>query len=81
MDVEMVVDAMMMADNIDHFILATGDGDFKYLVDVLQHKGKEVTAISTIETDPPMIASSLRREVDQFIDLYEIRSKITRERP
>src|ERR1700734_44402 len=81
MDVEMAIDAMLMADRIDHFILGTGDGDFRYLVDVLHRKGLEVTAISTIATSPPMIASTLRREETNFIDLNDVRGNIERERP
>jgi uncharacterized LabA/DUF88 family protein len=80
MDVEMVLDAIQMSDRIDHFVLGTGDGDFRYLVEVLHKKGIEVSAISTIKTSPPMIANSLRREVDRFFDLDDIRDKITRER-
>lgn len=80
MDVEITVDALLMSDRIDHFILGTGDGDFRYLVDALHRKGLEVSAISTIRTNPPMIASSLRREVDVFYDLFDMRKHVERER-
>ena len=78
MDVEMALDAMLMSDRIDHFIIGSGDGDFKYLVDVLHRKGLQVSAISTVVTNPPMISSSLRREVDEFIELDTIRNEIER---
>jgi uncharacterized LabA/DUF88 family protein len=72
MDIEIAVDALLMSERIEHFILGTGDGDFKYLVDALHRKGLEVSAISTIKTDPPMIATVLRREVDTFLELADM---------
>jgi uncharacterized LabA/DUF88 family protein len=80
MDAEIIVDAMMMAPCIDHFIIGSGDGDFKALVHALQSMGKFVTAVSTTHTHPPMIASILRREVDRFIDIDELRPRIERTR-
>ena len=80
MDVRMTIDALCMSDRIDNFILGTGDGDFTDLVDTLHNKGLSVVAISTIQSKPPMIAGSLRRAVDQFIDLTEIREAIERKR-
>ena len=50
MDIELAVDAMEMADHIDHFVLFSGDGDFRHLVEALQRKGKKVTVASTLET-------------------------------
>lgn len=78
MDVRMTVDAMQMLDHVDHFILATGDGDFADLVHVIQARGLYVTAVSTRETQPPMISTLLRREVDRFIDLVDIAEHICR---
>ena len=69
MDMEMAVDALCMSENINHFIIGSGDGDFTYLVDCLHRRGLAATALSTIRTDPPMIAATLRREVDEFIDI------------
>jgi uncharacterized LabA/DUF88 family protein len=43
-----------------------------------------VTAISTIASQPPMIADELRRQADVLTDLVELRSKLGRapsERP
>ena len=81
MDVRMALDAILMSERIDHFILGTGDGDFTCLVDELHRKGLEVSAISTILTQPPMIASALRREVDNFFELVDLKPFIERERP
>ena len=43
MDIELTVDAMRMADVVDHIVLFTGDGDFRALVAALQLKGKRVS--------------------------------------
>lgn len=79
MDVHMVVDALTMADRIDHYILGSGDGDFVYLVDALHRLGLEVSVLSTKETNPPMVATALRREADTFYELAELRNLIRRE--
>ena len=78
MDIELAVDAMELADYLDHIILFTGDGDFRCLVEALQHKGKRVSVVSTLETQPPMIADELRRQSDQFIELSTLETQICR---
>ncbi|GAA6211862.1 NYN domain-containing protein [Hyphomicrobiales bacterium 4NK60-0047b] len=78
MDIELAVDAMELAEYLDHIILFTGDGDFRSLVEALQHKGKRVSVVSTLETQPPMIADELRRQSDQFIELSLLESQICR---
>ena len=69
MDIELAVDAMEMAEHIDHMVLFSGDGDFRSLVEAVQRKGVRVSVISTITTQPPMVADELRRQADEFIDL------------
>ena len=81
MDVELAVDAMQLADNIDHAVIFTGDGDFRSLVEALQQKGKRVSIVSTLETQPAMVADELRRQADQFIDLASLESSISRKHP
>ena len=61
MDIELAVDAMELADHLDHIVLFSGDGDFRTLVEALQHKGKRVSVVSTLTTQPPMVADELRR--------------------
>lgn len=78
MDIELAVDAMELAEYLDHIILFTGDGDFRCLVEALQHKGKRVSVVSTLETQPPMIADELRRQSDQFIELSSLETQICR---
>jgi uncharacterized LabA/DUF88 family protein len=79
MDVELAVDAMELADQIDQMVLFSGDGSFRPLVAAVQRRGVRVTVISTISTQPPMIADELRRQADVFTDLAELRSRLSRE--
>jgi uncharacterized LabA/DUF88 family protein len=79
MDIELAVDAMELADNLDHLVVFSGDGDFRSLVEALQQKGKRVSVVSTLRTQPPMVADELRRQADQFIDLAELKSEISRD--
>jgi uncharacterized LabA/DUF88 family protein len=79
MDIELSVDAMRLAQSLDHVVLFTGDGDFRALVAALQLMGKRVSVISTLQTQPAMVADELRRQADQFIDLAELESAICRD--
>src|SRR5579883_142538 len=81
MDIELAVDAMELADHLDHIVLFSGDGDFRTLVEALQHKGKRVSVVSTLTTQPPMVADELRRQADQFIDLADLQKDICRTQP
>jgi uncharacterized LabA/DUF88 family protein len=78
MDVELAVDAMEIVEHIDQMVLFSGDGDFRPLVKAVQRRGVHVTVVSTISSQPPMIADELRRQTDVFIDLAELRAKIAR---
>jgi uncharacterized LabA/DUF88 family protein len=79
MDVEIAVDVMELAANLDHVVLLSGDGDFRRLVESVQRRGVRVTVVSTIRTQPPMVADELRRQADRFIDLAELQPYIARE--
>ncbi len=79
MDIELAVDAMELADHLDHLVLFSGDGDFRSLVEALQHKGKRVTVVSTLTTSPPMVADELRRQADEFIELTTLQHEIGRD--
>ena len=81
MDVDLAVDAMQLADALDHIVLFSGDGDFRSLVAALQEKGEQVTVVSTVETEPPMIADALRRQADHFVDLAKLNGCLGRKRP
>ncbi|SOH95072.1 Uncharacterized conserved protein, LabA/DUF88 family [Monaibacterium marinum] len=78
MDIELSVDAMEMAPHIDHMVLFSGDGDFKPLVAGMQRQGVRVSVVSTIRSQPPMIADELRRQADNFIELEELKDVIGR---
>ena len=78
MDIELAVDLMEMTAHLDHIILFSGDGDFRRLVEATQYKGTKVTVVSTIKSQPPMVADELRRQSDYFIDLKDIQSDIQR---
>jgi len=79
MDIELAVHVMEMADSVDHFVLFSGDGDFRSLVEAVQRKGRKVSVISTLSTQPPMIADELRRQADHFVDLVSLKAKIGRD--
>jgi len=78
MDIELAIDMMEMADKLDHIVLFSGDGDFRRLVEAVQRKGVRVTVVSTIRTQPPMVADELRRQADNFVDLVELMPHISR---
>jgi len=78
MDIELAVDAMELAPRIDHAVLFSGDGDFRSLVESLQRQGVRVSVVSTIRSQPPMIADELRRQADNFIDLDDLRDVVGR---
>ena len=78
MDVEIAVDALNLADRIDHMVLISGDGDFRRLIEAMQAKGVKVTVVSTIRTSPPMASDDVRRQADEFLDLLDIAPEIER---
>lgn len=77
-DIDLALDALEMADKVDHILLFSGDGDFRRLVETLQRKGVRVTVVSTIRSQPPMVADELRRQADNFIELLELAPHIQR---
>ena len=79
MDIELAVDAMELAEHIDQVVLFSGDGDFRSLVEAVQRRGVRVTVVSTISSQPPMVADELRRQADVFTDLMELRSTLGRD--
>ena len=79
MDIELAVNAMEMAEHLDHIVLFSGDGDFRSLVEAIQRKGVRVSVVSTITTQPPMVADELRRQADEFVDIVQLVSKIGRD--
>jgi uncharacterized LabA/DUF88 family protein len=76
MHIELAVDAIRLANSVDHVVLFSGDGDFRSLIESLQTMGKRVSVVSTL--NPPMVADELRRQADQFIDLAHLKAEICR---
>ena len=79
MDIEIAVDMLEMADVLDHAVLFSGDGDFRRVIEAIQRKGVRVTVVSTIRSQPPMIADELRRQADCFIELQDLEPLVARE--
>ncbi|MBR0737612.1 NYN domain-containing protein [Bradyrhizobium liaoningense] len=78
-NVDLAVTAMELAGHVDQIVLFSGDGDFRSLVEALQRRGVRVTVVSTLSTQPPMIADDLRRQADVFIDLAELKPQVGRD--
>ena len=78
MDIELAVDVMEMSDRLDHVVLFSGDGDFRKLIEAIQRKGIRVTVVSTVRSQPSMIADELRRQADVFLDIIELKSEVGR---
>ncbi|WP_407181396.1 NYN domain-containing protein [Bradyrhizobium sp. STM 3562] len=81
MGIELAVNAMELAGLVDEIVLFSGDGDFRSLVEALQRRGVRVTVVSTITSQPPMVADELRRQADAFIDLADLKPRIGRATP
>src|SRR5512138_2037955 len=71
MDIELAVDIMEMAEHLDHVVLFSGDGDFRRLIESVQRRGVRATVVSTVRSQPPMVADELRRQADVFLELQE----------
>lgn len=80
MDIELTVDMLATAQHVDHVVLFSGDGDFRRLVEEVKAHGVRVSVVSTVKSQPPMIADDLRREADVFIDLDDMADRIARPR-
>ncbi len=78
MDIELAIDMLEMAQHLDHIVLFSGDGDFRRLVEAVQRKGVRVSVVSTLRSQPPMIADELRRQADVFVELQDLMPAISR---
>jgi uncharacterized LabA/DUF88 family protein len=59
-------------------VLFSGDGDFRRLVEAVQRRGVRVSVVSTVRSNPPMVADELRRQADMFVELEELASVVAR---
>jgi uncharacterized LabA/DUF88 family protein len=78
MDIELAIDLLELAPKIDHALLFTGDADLRRLVEAVQRKGVRVSVVSSLRTNPALVADELRRQADHFVDLVDIAQDITR---
>jgi len=60
-DLDIAVDALLQADNLDEILLLSGDGDFQPLVTALQNRGCRVELLGFDNCSRP-----LQRQVDYF---------------
>jgi len=80
MDIEIAVDMMEIASHVDHIVLVSGDGDFRRVIESVQRQGVRVSVLSTIKSQPPMLADDLRRQADTFVELSDLANVIGRPR-
>lgn len=78
--VDLAIDALGMADHVDHIILVSGDGEYQRLVATIQRKGVRVTIVSTLQSNPPMVSDELRRQADGFLEVVDLVPEIQRQR-
>jgi uncharacterized LabA/DUF88 family protein len=64
-DLELAVDAVLQAENLDYIVVGSGDGDFLRLVSALQSRGKRVDVLSFSNT-----SLALRRQADTYFSGY-----------
>ena len=66
-DLDLAVDAMLQAENLDKVLLVTGDGDFLRVAEALQNRGCRVELLAFRN-----ISGDLQRHVDAFYSGYLI---------
>lgn len=71
MNVEMAINALELADKVDHMVFFTGDGQLAPLIEAVQRRGVRVTIISSNGPER-MISDELRRQTDNFIDVNNL---------
>lgn len=78
MNVEIAVNALEIADSVDHMVFFSGDSELTALVEAVQRKGVRVTVISSKDGSQPMISDELRRQADNFIDIKTLANDLRR---
>lgn len=78
MSIELAVNMMEIAPNIDHAVLFSGDGDFRQLLEAVQRQGVRVTVVSTFRAQSPMVSDDLRRQADAFVELQDLSKDVAR---
>lgn len=80
MDIEIAVDMVELSDHVDHVLLFSGDGDFRAAIEACQRKGTRVSVISSMKTNPSMLADEMRRQANDVIELSDMEKLISRPR-
>lgn len=76
--VDISVDAMLLAEHLDHIVLFSACRELQSLVRALKSKGVVVSVVST--TRAQSVSDELRRQADYFVELEELRPVLTGER-
>lgn len=71
-DVELAIDAVIDCELYTNFILASGDSDFRYLLEVLKEKGKNILVLSS----RGHISRELRQLSDSYIPMEKLKKDI-----
>lgn len=77
LDMEMAINVIEMAENLDTVILCTGDGDFKALIEAVARRGKHVEVCALRE----MTSTDLIAACDEYTDLGQIRNEVALDAP
>jgi uncharacterized LabA/DUF88 family protein len=75
---EIGVAMMELPTFIQHVVLFTGDADYVALVKAMQRRGCRVTIVSSVNTNPSIIADDLRKAADQFFNFEDLAVRFTR---
>ena len=78
MDIEIALGMLELAPHVDHIVLASGDGDFRAVVEAVQKQGVRVSVVSSMVIKPPMLADELRRQADSFIEIDDLEREVGR---
>ena len=79
MDIELAVDAMRLAENLDHIVCSPATAISAASSPPCSRWASASRVVSTLQTQPPMVADELRRQADQFVDLADLEQLICRD--
>lgn len=77
--VEIAMEAMELADHVDHIVIFSGDGDLRAAVEAVQRKGVRVSICSSINSGSQTVSDDLRRQADNFIEMKDLQKAIQRD--
>jgi len=79
LDIELALDMVLHAAHYDEAVLFSGDGDLVRVIEELHKRNKYVHVVSSVKTQPPLLAQDLRQQADKFTDLANIIVKIQKQ--